>query len=295
MLDNRVIIIVVVVCLIVGVAGSYYWTSRDDEWNIKKLEEALVDTNSSGEGPAAFSFDEELAGESRRVAGEVTDIESNTTSQGEIFMIELDDFSQLSLIEWGECQYEIGDEIEKEVHFEWSTWNDGRYVFSKQVGYPELLGLSLSKIRLATSHIAGLDFAVSRDDDGTVQIELSDPFPKEGYGLPLDINKTECSLYEGGDSPVVDYKQSFLDNESDQLINNITMLDDEESGQVEFFNMNNQSLLDTGDYFEIRGLERPDQENSVFTYHLVIEDEEQPEPLTCFLAMNDQGLLQFTD
>ncbi len=67
------------------------------------------------------------------------------------------------------------------------------------------------------------------------------------------------------------------------------------NSKIKFFNENNNTVLDTGDYFEIYDLEKPDKDMSISSYHLVLEVENEDDPWVLLLVMNEEGLLTMGD
>ncbi len=124
MTEKKVLIGIITIILLIGMFSSYYWYAEIRPWDIRELDEK--------KGRHNPYFDDSWAGKTHTIIGVVTDIEENTTSQGNKYFIELDDFKGLELVEWNDCPYEVGDEIEKEVHFRWGSWNGKRHVYCEE-------------------------------------------------------------------------------------------------------------------------------------------------------------------
>jgi len=294
---KKLVALALTIVILISVFGFYIWYTRYRPWTIEELDNALVDKydfrGAVEEDDSEYKephFKNILAGEERVVKGKVTDITSNVTTQGKVNMIELDGYGKLNLIVWGECPYDMGDEIKKEVHFEKIRWNKKEYVHSPQVGFHYLLSLSCAEVNHATNEIGGLDYSVTEDGEG-VRITILNV--SDEHVAPLDIHNTSVCMVLGGKGPRCDYSMFSSNYENCTVISEIDSLDNTNSKDtdIEYFNKNDTENLDEGDYFEITDINQPESEGIIYTYHFVIEQDGE-DRWPCYLVFTDEGLLR---
>lgn len=296
--NSKVVAVALTIVILVSVFGIYVWYTNYRPWTIEELDNALVDKydyrGEIEEDDSEYKephFKNELAGEKRVVKGKVTDISSNVTTQGKVNMIELDSYEKLNLVEWGECPYNEGDEIEKEVHFEKIRWNKEEYVHSPEVGFHYLLSLSCAEVNHATNEIGGLNYSVDQIEEGVrvTIVNVSDE-----YVAPLNIHNTSVCMVLGGKGPRCDYSMFSSNYENCTVISEIDSLDNADSKDTDivYINKNDTSRLDEGDYFEITGINQPESGGIIYTYHFVI-GQGGDNRWTCYLVFTDEGLLRF--
>ncbi|MGM0511058.1 MAG: hypothetical protein ACQESD_08085 [Thermoplasmatota archaeon] len=294
---KKLVALALTIAILISVFGFYIWYTNYRPWTIEELDNALVDKyDFRGEIEVDDSeykephFKNALAGEKRVVKGKVTDITSNVTTQGKVNMIELDDYEKLNLVEWDECPYSVGDEIEKEIHFEKIRWNKKEYVHSPEVGFHYLLSLSGAEVNDAVNEVGGLDYSVTEDGE-SVRITILNI--SDEYVAPLNIHNTSVCMVLGGKGPRCDYSMFSSNYENCTVISEIDSLDNADSKDTDivYINKNDTSRLDEGDYFEITGINQPESEGIIYTYHFVIEQNDGGS-WPCYLVFTDEGLLR---
>lgn len=259
-LGKKIIVIIIAVVLVVSSFGAWYVVFR--HWSIEEIGMKVV---GSGSSPG---FDPFLAGTSVFVEGRVTQIEMYNSTLGPLTFIELDDFSYIDIVEWKEPSVKIGDILVKEIHFEWSRFNDEVKVYSPQLDFP-VFGYtpSNSVVMEAVSCISGMCL-VPRNSDFShvtiINIHLS-----KGEAFPLNL--FNASLKKGVHSwagELLDVTRHYVSNPE---LDFIESLDNGtgSNGNLLFVDANLNGLLDGEDHFEAY-LDRPSEDSAVLTYFLRI-------------------------
>lgn len=280
------------------------WSIRDvaASANVEINEDAdLFGGGMDAENPG---FSHDLAGKSKIVKGQVTYVSSFMTTLGPITYYEMDDFSQIRLIDWDYPKYDIGDEIEKEVHFEWSHWNNVRNVYSPQLDFPALgYAPNIGEVMYRVSFISGLILDLNITSSvNKVKLEVYTP---KGEGFPLDLFR--CSLIAGERCWSNDYldagRGSFIVEGSEHedikimdsmdTISNITG----ENNVITFSDANGNGLLDNKDYF-IFNLSVPESDSAVLTYVFSINGAPNSHQRTvlgglAYIVMTNKGPLRY--
>ncbi len=294
---KKLVALALTIVILISVFGFYIWYTRYRPWSIEELDGALVDkydfrgTIEVDDSPYKEPhFKDELAGKEKIVAGEVTGISCEMTTQGKVSIIELDDHDGLNLVEWGGCNYEVGQNIRKEVHFKKIRWNKEEYTSSPQVCFHYMLSLSSAEVNQATNEMGGLEYSVTQISDG---IRITILNVSEDDVAPLSVHNTSVCMVLGGEGPRCDYSMFSSSYENCTIISEIDNLDNTNSKDtnIRYFNNNDTEKLDEGDWFEITEINQPESEDIIYTYHFVIEkDKDNYWP--CYLVFTDEGLLR---
>lgn len=289
---KSVIVIVVILIMVASTLGIYYWYSRDRTWT---MEEVWKQTWDTGE------FDESMRGKTITMVGEVTDIISTTTSQGELYLVELDHENNVQLVYWDDCPYDLGDEVEEQVKIEEIPFNGGYVLGSKQLTIqPMIYAQATRYVMDATNEISGLHFYTSVLGDGAVKIEVvMNDWLWDDEPVNISLDRSSARIHRGFDCLESEYQGTG--QEDPVILDVISDLSsgDSENAKITFYDANDNGFLDTGDYFIVEGLELPAGDRSeIFTYHLTLhlEDAEGPTDLdhwTCYLIYGTDGPLFF--
>ncbi|MFP3872726.1 MAG: hypothetical protein ACOC55_02490 [Candidatus Natronoplasma sp.] len=286
--------ILVVVILVISSIGIYYWYGRDDHWTMKEVKNE-IESNESDQ------FDSSRAGETITIKGEVTNISSNTTEQGVLFAVELDEVSYVKLLYWDEVPYEIGETITEEIEIDEFSYNDENLISSKRIGlHPIIKSQATRVVNEASNEMSGLHFDVSEREDGTIKVEII-----KDEEVTLELDNSSAELYQGCDTPDEDHSAlgdySMLeDNEKIDEIEELSIANSQ-NDVITFHDTNENGSLDTGDYFLVENLEKPDGDPKadIYTYHLTLHNEEvggpsgSDSPWTSYLIYNSEGLYHF--
>lgn len=289
----KLVVVILVVLLVVSSMGVFVWYQYYRHWTVGDLMEAVV----GDPGPGAPGFKHSLAGKTVTVEGKITNITTRETTLGTNTMIELDGEGGMPLVAWGEFDRQIGEKLEMEVSFEWSTYNDETHVYSPQVAFPNLMVvLPMQVVMDSVNYAAGaVGLGIALKDVGNLSVSVDwvlDP-------IPLSI--ANCSLREGKWSWAADMLDSYGfygDNNETDYIRNMT-LSEGANGIMQFVDSNSDGYLDSGDYFQIDSLTRPTAISGIRTYMFIIQWQKSPqedwnsEPraLTTF-AMRSEGVLR---
>jgi hypothetical protein len=302
---NRKIAAIIIVIILIQVSFIAVWYVYFRPWTIRDVANAcnvnfesmdsdlpyLMDTEE--ESP---SFSHALAGNSEIVKGRITNIITHVTTLGPLTNYELDNFEYIHLIEWALPRYDVGDEIEKKVHFEWSHWNEDVNVYSPQLDFPALItstgiGLIMNKISLSR----GLFLEVNQtESEGQVNISV---FLPKGEGFPLEL--FNCSLRRGVSSWMDDYRDASVGYRRNHVIDSMPSLLDGsgENNQVVFADANYNGILDDGDYFTFN-LTEPEEDSGILTYILSINGGINTMGVDvlsglCYIIMTNIGVLEY--
>ncbi|UCG68172.1 MAG: hypothetical protein JSV09_10135, partial [Thermoplasmata archaeon] len=209
----------------------------------------------------------------------------------------LDDFEHIHLIEWDYPRYEVGDIIEKKVHFEWSHWNENRNVYSPQIDFPAIGAAPVIDIIMSSvSYKIGLILNANQNspnDPVNVSVLLS-----RGEGFPLEL--FSCTLIAGRFSWAADYEDisggymGYPEIDSIPYLSNSTGV----NKIVHFSDANHNGLLDNDDSFHFN-LTKPEEDSAVLTYLLSINGGIRPNQNRvlsgfCYIIMTNRGFLRFT-
>jgi hypothetical protein len=251
MTQKRVLAIVIAI-VVVGSAGTVIWYMFYKSWDIKDVAAAIADT------PDAPGFRHSLAGRTIVVEGRVTGISSNMTTQGMLSMVELDNFDYLHLAIWGDVPYSIGQEVRKEVRFEWSICNSERHVYSPQLDFPNLFALpSIEVLMKAVALVAGYDLYPSMLPDGRINVSVL------WADRPTALSSYNCSLRSGVSSFTNEYIQSLQPEGYGQEMDRLQPLEPGSGsrGNLTYVDGNSNGILDRGDWFVLSGLRKPSTES----------------------------------
>jgi hypothetical protein len=291
MTQKRVLAIVIAI-VVVGSAGTVIWYMFYKSWDIKDVAAAIADT------PDAPGFRHSLAGRTIVVEGRVTGISSNMTTQGMLSMVELDNFDYLHLAIWGDVPYSIGQEVRKEVRFEWSICNSERHVYSPQLDFPNLFALpSIEVLMKAVALVAGYDLYPSMLPDGRINVSVL------WADRPTALSSYNCSLRSGVSSFTNEYIQSLQPEGYGQEMDRLQPLEPGSGsrGNLTYVDGNSNGILDRGDWFVLSGLRKPSTESGFQTYLLDLSTREMSQEnlpydhhLPAYIVFNKYGLLRYT-
>jgi hypothetical protein len=286
---KKVLAVIVAVAVVLASFGVWYFVFR--HWSIHEFETRIVGTQWSP------GFDPSLAGTSVFVQGRVTEIETHNTTLGPLTLIELDDFGYIHVIEWKEPSVEVGDILVKEIHFEWSRFNDDIRVFSPQLDFPVFPpAYSIPVVLESVSLITGMCL-VPRADNSSSAMIIEIILPR-GEAFPLGM--FNASLRKGALSWTAEYIDTMDGYESNQELEFLESLEDGvgSNGNMNFIDSNQNGLFDEEDYFEVY-LDRPEEESAVLTYLLLINGKSRYIGFNilegmCYIVMTNRGLLRVT-
>ncbi|UCD91725.1 MAG: hypothetical protein JSV43_05640 [Methanobacteriota archaeon] len=261
-LSKKTMVIVISLLLIFSGFGVWYFYLRP--WSIVELSDKI-----SGP-PGEPGFEPYLAGKTVTIQGRVTEVGTNSTTLGPITFIELDNFNLVRLVEWNPPSCKVGDIITRSVRFEWSYYNEVRRVMSPDLDFPAIqTAMGISVVLESVGCIQGICL-LPRDDQfsNATVIEVfllsGDAFPLGLFNATLMKGVRGMKIeyiaaggqYIGDANPEIDFIESIEDGIG-------------EKGELRFVDANSNGLLDDEDYFEVN-LERPSEENSIYTYMLMI-------------------------
>jgi hypothetical protein len=308
--EKKIIVILIVTNIVlVGFVVVWYFYLRP--WSILDVaSSANLEINKDDEFFAWDmevenpGFSHELAGKSKIVKGIITDISSYETTLGPITYYELDNYSPIRLLEWDYPRFEIGNEVEKKVYFEWSQWNNDKNVYSPQLDFPTLgYTPEVEEIMNRVSCAEGLILELnSTSSFNTVKLTV---FTPRGEGFPLEL--FSCSLKPGDRSWHNDYIDAgrgshFVlgrDYEDLTILDSIDSIsnDSGENNITTFSDANNNGLLDNGDYFTFN-LSIPDKDSAVLTYVFSINGGARSQQRSvlyglAYIVMTNKGVLRY--
>ncbi len=277
--------VIIVVAVVLSSFGIWYTYFRP--WTIGELEAKFI-----GEYDTP-SFAPSLAGTRAMVEGKVASFDSyNFTTLGPLTFIMLEGAKLLQLIDWKEPDFEIGDTIVREVHFEWGTYNDYSGVFSPQVDYPVVRTAFNAYLEASVYSRSGGISLFPRNDlnSDSVRIDVY----KEGTSGTFPLGLFNVSLRKGIRGPPDDhwdysrgYKDGLEIDHLDTLEQSIGA-----KGSLRFVDSNSNSLLDSWDFFQVN-LSRPSDDNSVLTYYMRINDGVEGYGVLegeCYITMTNRGV-----
>ena len=292
---RKIVAVILVVLLIVSSMGLFVWYQYYRHWTVEDLMEAVV----GDPGPGAPGFKHSLAGKTVTVEGKITNATTRETTLGNYTLIELDGEEGMPLVAWGDFDHEIGQKMEMEVSFEWSSYNDETHVFSPQVAFPNLFVVLPMQIVLdAVNYVAGgVDFSFALTGDGNMTVSV------DWVRDPIPLSVANCSLRAGRGSWASDYVDmlGFYENNNEtDYIRNMTS-NEGDNGIMTFVDSNSDGYLDSDDYFELNGLPKPTTASGLRTYLFIIQWPKNPEwdwdtepRAVALIIMKSEGALRYT-
>jgi hypothetical protein len=286
-------VFVVLVFVSAAVLGTWYLFLR--HWSIKDVAAAVINDPT----PAAPGFKHSLAGKSVIVDGKVTNITETATSLGTLYTVELDNFGDMQLVQWGSTDAVVGKRISLKVSFEWSECNDERHVFSPQINFPDLMVLPPVDIVLrAVSHVNGqADLVPFTDPNADLKIVV------DWILNPVPLSECNATLKAGRYSWAAEYIDLLGWYENNNITDQIPDLSllNSTNGKIAFTDANVDRYLDTGDFFLIRNMTRPASESGLKTYLLSVDWPREPEAMyqerpvgaLVYIIMKKDGFLRY--
>jgi hypothetical protein len=284
---KKVMVVVISLVIIFASIGVWYLVFR--HWSIHEFETRIVGTEWSP------GFDPSLAGTSVFVQGKVTEVETHNTTLGPFTLIELDDFTYIRVVEWKEPSVKVGDILVKEIHFEWSRFNDDIRVFSPQLDFPVFPPAYAIPV-VMESVSCGMGMCLVPRNDNVSSATIIDIILPRDDAFPLEM--FNASLRKGVRSWTAEYIDVMDGYESNQELEFLESLEDGDgsNGNMSFIDSNQNGLFDEEDYFEVY-LDRPEEANAVLTYLLLINGKSRYIGFNimegmCQIVMTDRGLLR---
>ena len=291
---SKKIVALVIVAMVVGASGLFIWYEYFRPWSTKDIAKEVINDPLV----ATPGFDHSLAGKEITVKGRVTNITTYQTTLGNQTFVELDHFWEIRLQIWGEVKYKLGDRIKMKVHFEWSTCNDERHVYSPQVDFPNFVLPSVGVVMDSVSYVRGMVLISNESADGRVIATVFDQFP------PIRLADANCSLRAGTASFAAEYVQVLGGWNYGREIDRISNLTNGVgvNRTLRFFDSDNDGNISNGDRFEASGLARPDTESGIHTYLLTVGLTNVTDPRdssdiagNTYLIMTNRGLLRILE
>lgn len=296
---SRKVLVVVAVALLVGTSGFYVWYEYFRHWTIDDLEDAVIVVNEYG--PIYQGFETDLAGRTVTVEVDVRSIYSYSTNLGQLNTITPEGGRFVTLVQWGEMEVGVGDRLQMDVAFEWSTVNGVELVYSPQVGTPGLNWLAWSQVGLQAVNFAQTGCVIEVEDLGDEVVVEIVRIPEP---VPLDMSR--CHIRAGTETDTMDYIDILGFYSSTPDLDTVTDLTDPNrpNGTIEFSDRNEDGYLDDGDTFILHDLVRPQESSGAQTYLLMVERDLYPDErdtdhasMTCcaYLVMTHQGHMWVSD
>jgi len=257
---GTIIVAVVVVGALVVSGVTFVWYEYLRHWTIEDIAESVTGTE---ENP---SFKSSLANRTVTVEGTVTGIESFDTSLGTVHLIELDYLIGPRLVYWDEIDFQVGDEIESEVSFEWSTFNNNTMVLSPQLDFPVLFPvIGMETVISSVGVHSDIYWTYSMEADVlTVHLEwVRDELP---------LSELNCSLRAGRSFWAAEYVETMKpENYGDELeaLNTLTSAVGS-AGPIRYIDADVDGNFSTGDSIVLAGLDAPETDSGVQCYMFVL-------------------------
>jgi len=259
---QRKILVIMIVVPVVLASGLFLWATYVREWSTYDVAKQVISDPSIG----SPGFTHSLAGKTVTVGGKFTNIETIKTSQGDLSFLTLNNFSEIRLVVWGDVPYKIGKRMSMEVHFEWATCNEERHVYSPQIDFPWFVLPAIGTVEDAVSVTSGMVFSVEDTATGGIYVRIFDQYP------PVTLANANCSLSAGTSSfasEYVDVLSGWGFGRKLDSIDNMTKTTSV-NGSITFSDADNNGLFSRGDFFELNGIERPQEDSGVRTYLLIV-------------------------
>lgn len=254
------IIAVIVVCALVGSGFAFVWSEYFRHWTMEDIADQVTGTETYP------SFKPSLANRTVTVEGTVTDIQSCGTSLGAVHLVELDDCIAPRLVYWGEIDFQVGDEVESEVSFEWSAFNNNTMLLSPQLDFPVLFHiLGATQVTLSLRDALDICWTYSMESD-VVTVEF------EWVRDELPLSELNCSLRVGRAFWAAELVETF---KPDSYGEEILTLGDLSSavgstGTVRYIDADVDGNLSKGDSVILSGLDVPETNCSIQCYMFLI-------------------------
>jgi hypothetical protein len=178
----------------------------------------------------------------------------------------LNNFSEIRLVVWGDVPYKIDKRMSMEVHFEWAACNEERHVYSPQIDFPWFVLPAIGTVEDAVSVTSGMVFSVEDTATGGICVRIFDQYP------PVTLANANCTLAAGTSSfasEYVDVLSGWGFGRKLDSIDNMTKTTSV-NGSITFSDADNNGLFSRGDFFELNGIERPQEDSGVRTYLLIV-------------------------
>ena len=259
---KRKVLAVTVTLLVIAAGGFAAWELWFKYTSVRDLPSLVTGS------PAAPGFKDSLIGKTLTVRGKVTGIETTDTTLGRLFTIELDNFNEIHLVKWDECDYEVNAIIKMDVTFEVSCWNQETHVYSPQLDFPVLC------VILGTEH--------ALRDINSVQGVLTKAIPVSPGNLSIRFDWVEedmplsifnCSLRAGTNSWAADYVDAGGGMTYGEVVEYCEDVP-EASGDAEhilFIDADGNNNLSTGDRIDLSDLPFPEMQSGVLCYMLCLD------------------------
>ncbi len=277
---------VVIAASVVIASGTVVWALFLRPWSTEEVGDHVIND------PTSFSpgFKHNLAGKTITVSGKITTVEQYNTTRGPINLLTLDDYAYIRLVIWGPTSYEVGNNVNMPVRFDWATCNDERHVYSPQIDFPWFYLLSVGVVVDAVSNVAGTVFAAEELDSGQLRLTVFDHYPEEKAAL------ANCTLMKGERTWEAEYIDVLGVWNYGRTIDQMASLENAESdnGFVRYTDSNHDGNLSRGDWFDISGLERPSDAGGIRTYMLNVgytNGAFSPGGV-CYLVLTHDGLVR---
>jgi hypothetical protein len=252
----------IVAVILVSAGGLYLWAEYLRHWSTEDVEEQVI----SDPTEATPGFRHNLAGRTVTVEGKVAEVQTFTTTLGELTYVYTEGSDYIALVVWGENTYEVGKKIEMKVHFEWAKCNDETHVYSPQIAFPWQQMLGMGVVMDSLSATSGSVLIPEQIDADTIRLEVFDQYPA------LSLSDANCTLRVGASSYVAEYVSLLgIWNYGHQMdfISNLST-GTSESDLIEFVDMDHDGWITAGDYLDVSGIERPDEDSGFLTYLVTI-------------------------
>jgi hypothetical protein len=259
---QRKILVIMIVVPVVIASGLFLWATYVREWSTYDVAKQIISDPSIG----SPGFTHSLAGRTVTVGGKLTDIETIKTSQGDLSFLTLNNFSEIRLVVWGDVPYKIDRSMSMEVHFEWATCNEERHVYSPQIDFPWFVLPALGSVQDAVSATSGMVFSVEDTATGRIYVRIFDQYP------PVTLANANCTLSAGTSSFASEYIDVLSGLGFGRKLDSIDNMTETTSvnGSITFSDADHNGLFSRGDFFELNGVERPQEDSGVRTYLLII-------------------------
>lgn len=288
------IMALILAAIVIGAGGTYLWAEYVRHWSAADIEEQII----SDPTEATPGFRHNLAGRTVTVEGKVDTIETHETTLGDLSLIYTTSSEYIALVVWGDVPYEVGKKIEMRVQFEWAICNNETHVYSPQIAFPWQVLPAISMVLDAVSAVRGLVLVPEDIDSDTVRLEVFDQYPA------LSLSDLNCSLRVGTSSYTIEYIQSLGFWNFGREIDSISNLSQGVSVNdlVDFVDLDHDGWSTAGDYFELSGIERPEEDSGMRTYMLCLgltnitdpEDEGDTFVGSSHMVITNRGLLRYT-
>lgn len=286
-LRRKILVVALIPVLILSSVGIWHTFFRP--WTIDELEEKIVNQYDDP------SFDPYLAGATITVEGTVADFYALSTTLGPLTFITLEGAEVVRLVDWREPSFDVGDIIRREIHFEWSDYNEEHGVYSAQLDYPGLrYALNSQLWGLSLSGMGGI--LLFQRDDHITDSTIVEVYLNRGVGFPLRF--FNASLRKGvGDGPFDDSWDAQGLYEDNPEVDYLGSLEQSigQNGTLTFVDANSNGLLDYWDFFQLN-LTRPSTDSGIFTFFLLVNDGARNGPGVlngaCFVVLTKRGILQ---